>query len=39
VEAVSKGGGKKPMRIRRVVFALAWLAALAVAVGAGWKPY
>jgi hypothetical protein len=26
------------MRIRRIAYSLAWLAALAVAIGAGWKP-
>jgi hypothetical protein len=26
------------MRFRRIAYALTWLAALAVAVGAGWKP-
>jgi hypothetical protein len=27
-----------PMRIKRIVYALASLAALALAVGAGWRP-
>jgi hypothetical protein len=26
------------VRLRRIMFALTWLAALAIAVGAGWKP-
>jgi hypothetical protein len=39
VEApLSKGEGRKTMRIRRIAYSLAWLAALAVAIGAGWKP-
>ncbi len=27
------------MRLRKIAYALAWLAALAVAVGAGWRPH
>jgi hypothetical protein len=26
------------MRLRKIAYALAWLAALAMAVGAGWRP-
>jgi hypothetical protein len=27
------------MRYRKLIYALTWLAALAIAVGAGWKPW
>jgi len=27
------------MRLRKIAYALAWLAALAMAVGAGWRPF
>jgi len=27
------------MRLRKIAYALAWLAALAMAVGAGWRPH
>jgi hypothetical protein len=30
-------GRRNPMRLRKIVFSLGWLAALAVAVGAHWK--
>jgi len=27
------------MRLRKIAYSLAWLAALAMAVGAGWRPF
>ncbi len=29
---------ERRMRLRKIAYALAWLAALAMAVGAGWRP-
>jgi hypothetical protein len=31
--------GSYRMRLRKIAYALAWLAALAMAVGAGWRPF
>jgi hypothetical protein len=40
MEAVTEEkGGRPTMRYRTIVYALASLAAFAVAVGAGWKPW
>jgi hypothetical protein len=30
-------GRRNPMRLRRIVYTFGWLAALVMAVGAGWK--
>jgi hypothetical protein len=30
---------EETMRLRKIAYALAWLAALAMAVGAGWRPF
>jgi hypothetical protein len=39
VEAeLGTGRGRRGMRMRKIIYALASLAALAMAVGAGWKP-
>jgi hypothetical protein len=32
-------GRRDRMRLRKIAYALAWLAALAMAVGAGWRPF
>jgi hypothetical protein len=32
-------GRRATMRVRKMIYALASLAALAMAIGAGWKPY
>ena len=40
LEALSVRARKeRRMRLRKIAYALAWLAALAIAVGAGWRPY
>jgi hypothetical protein len=37
---LSRFGPKgETMRLRKIAYSLAWLAALAMAVGAGWRPY
>jgi hypothetical protein len=30
---------ERRMRLRKIAYSLAWLAALAMAVGAGWRPF
>jgi hypothetical protein len=32
-------GKERHVRLRKIAYALAWLAALAMAVGAGWRPF
>jgi hypothetical protein len=37
MNAVGERKGAGPVRIRRLAYSLAWLAALVMASGAGWK--
>jgi hypothetical protein len=37
--SAQQDGRRSAMRLRRIVYSFGWLAALVMAVGAGWKNY